>query len=286
MVRHAVGPRFATTARSLSWALVLLILPVSLVSASLGRKPTAHRPVDVLGGSGGGGTPEQAIPRDPYKSWTLFLVCNPDWLTPEKNRNLQDLYQRFHGLGRAIGDENATVWFSKPGTAVTAEHFADKVDVERSARFCKALHLLPSEGPFIAFFLTYPEPTEHIHDDGDIALGSMNAAQMAGLIGKMSNELLLQGRVTLAQRAPAKPELSAPGPRAPAAGPPMAPARPQPPPAGSLMARIVASALSVIQSDLRAFGCWTLKVKTPGIEGSFSPCKQGGACQATPTFTR
>ena len=51
-------------------------------------------------------TSEDEIPKDPRKSWSLFLVCNPSWLLPENSARLQNLRQQFDAFGEAIGPDH------------------------------------------------------------------------------------------------------------------------------------------------------------------------------------
>ena len=102
-------------------------------------------------------TTKQAIPKS-FKTYSLFLVCNPQWLDPAKNTGLLQLYRQFQSFGRAIGDDHAAVWFWKSNSY---EHndaaLAQIVDVERSVRFCQAWKLIPSEGPHLVITSTYPD---------------------------------------------------------------------------------------------------------------------------------
>ncbi len=87
------------------------------------------------------------IPRDHYKTWSLFLVCNPEWLAPEKSKDLYFLYRQFQSFGRTIGDDHLAVWFWIKQKSTDDPNLAENVDVERSIRICKALQLRPSSSP-------------------------------------------------------------------------------------------------------------------------------------------
>src|SRR6266581_8603865 len=74
--------------------------------------------VVVLGGSKTYGqdfaplyTPKTPIPKDPYKTWSLFLINNPQWVVAESNDKVKRLYDQFQAFGRAIGRYNVAVWF-------------------------------------------------------------------------------------------------------------------------------------------------------------------------------
>jgi len=34
----------------------------------------------------------EAIPRANYKSWSLFLVCKPDWIRPQRSADVKALF--------------------------------------------------------------------------------------------------------------------------------------------------------------------------------------------------
>lgn len=93
--------------------------------------------------------PVQPIPRSPYKTWSLFLINNPQWLVAESNEKIRRLYDQFEAFGKAIGPNHVAVWFW------SGEAQAD-VDVDRSARFCERLKLPPSGGPYILVTSDYP----------------------------------------------------------------------------------------------------------------------------------
>src|SRR6266850_2591568 len=70
------------------------------------------------------------IPRGNYKTWSLFLVCNPRWLASDKTHELYDLYSQFESFGDSIGPDNLAVWFWKRKVSVKSD-LAANVDVTR-----------------------------------------------------------------------------------------------------------------------------------------------------------
>ncbi len=94
-------------------------------------------------------SPAPQIPRGNYKTWSLFLICNPDWGAPEKSIDFANLYERFKSFGDAIGRDNLTVWFWKRQVPVNDPRLAENVDVARSADFCSAIRRPPSQGPYL-----------------------------------------------------------------------------------------------------------------------------------------
>src|ERR1700688_4091082 len=79
---------------------MLLILALLLATA-----PETHgqSAVEVIGR-------KEPIPLG-FKTYSLFLICNPVWLDPAKSAGLTELYQQFQAFGRSIGDDQAAVWF-------------------------------------------------------------------------------------------------------------------------------------------------------------------------------
>src|SRR5262245_25401364 len=93
-------------------------------------------------------SPTAQIPRGTYKTWSLFLICNPDWVAPEKSTDLANLYRRFKSFGDAIGRDNLAVWFWKHQAPESDPRLAENIDVARSAEFCGTIGRAPSQGPY------------------------------------------------------------------------------------------------------------------------------------------
>ena len=186
-----------------------------------------------------------------FKTYTLFLVCNPNWLAPEENQNLYNLYMGFESFGRAIGDDNLAVWFWKSGERHSSVRpFASFVDVERSVRFCQAWKLKPTSGPHIVFLSTYPDEN-HLSSglpkqSAVFALGAMKQSQISDLLGKLTDQLVLTGQVV--STAPADPQQLSPFVRL----------------------------LQAVRQDINGFGCaWTFKVNAGPASADMHAC-QGG----------
>ncbi len=135
------------------------------------------------------------IPRDHYKTWSLFLVCNPEWLAPAKSKDLYALYAQFQSFGRTIGDDHVAVWFWKAEKRVDDPNLAANVDVERSVRICQALKLKPSSSPHILVMASYPDESKLPTDFAVFELSKMTAPDIFSLLSKLTDQLVLQGRV-------------------------------------------------------------------------------------------
>lgn len=96
---------------------------------------------------------EVPIPQGHYKSWSIFIICNPSWLLPQNEQQLQELYDQFLAYGEAIGPDHAAIWFwsEKP-----RQPRQGKLDTARNAYFCARLELAPSKSPYLVFTTHYP----------------------------------------------------------------------------------------------------------------------------------
>ena len=140
-------------------------------------------------------TPTAQIPRAAFKTWSLFLICNPDWVAPEKSSDLANLYRRFKSFGDAIGRDNLAVWFWKRQVSVNDPRLAENVDVARSAEFCGALGRAPSQGPYLVITSAYPDVTAFPAERAIFELGGLQPVDLAKLLNSLTDQLLLQGRV-------------------------------------------------------------------------------------------
>jgi hypothetical protein len=192
---------------------------------------------------------KETIPKG-YKSYSLFLVCNPQWLDHRQGDKNSDqlfrLYQQFDNFGRTIGSDNVAVWFwVSKGSAKRTEARAEDVDVERSVRFCQAWHLKPSAGPHIVVTSTYPVELELSSglpkDSAVFELGNMESAQISKLLAKLTDELVEKGHV---QAVPEEPE-----------------------------ARWV-KLLGAVQQTINKFGCaWSFKIDAGPVKADLHSCK-------------
>lgn len=94
------------------------------------------------------------IPKNSYKSWSLFLISDPDWILAEGNDQLKDLYEQFIRFGDVIGREHLAVWFWSIDPRVNDLYRA--VDIMRARAFCLKLKLPPNEGPYVIITTEYP----------------------------------------------------------------------------------------------------------------------------------
>jgi hypothetical protein len=201
-------------------------------------------------------SPTAQIPRGTYKTWSLFLVCNPDWVAPEKSADLANLYRRFKSFGDAIGRENLAVWFWKRQAPVSDPRLAENVDVARSVEFCRALGRAPSQGPYLVVTAAYPNVAAFPTERAVFELGGLQPADLAKLLNALTDQLLLQGRVDAAMAA-------APGSTPLGSTPPVAP------PMSSLWIRLLEST----RQSIIGFGCKVkLQIDTGLLSAELREC--------------
>ncbi len=138
------------------------------------------------------GVAGEPIPKN-YKSWSLFVICNPDWLMVENEPKLSALYQRFRSFGQAIGPQHLVLWFWKRQPRIGNVR-AEDIDVDRNAAFCEKLALLPSKSPYVVVTRAYPDLNEpNLRPDILIELNKLPAADVGNLLNKLTDQLLVEG---------------------------------------------------------------------------------------------
>ena len=161
--------------------------------------------------------PTEKIPRDSFKTWSLFLICNPDWVTAERSRDVENLYWRFRAFGDAIGKENLAVWFWRQKTRTNDPRLAENIDIARSVEYCGVLGRKPSEGPYLVVTNAYPDLAAFPPERAIFELGGGDPAALAKLLNALTDQLLLEKKVDAARLAIEKK-----GPTPPTSPPPAA----------------------------------------------------------------
>lgn len=192
--------------------------------------------------------PSAAIPNN-FKTYSLFLVCNPEWLAPENSKGLYSLYLRYNSFGRTIGDDNLAVWFVKSEfKGDDDQELAKETDVERSVRFCKAWKLKPSEGPHIVVTSTYPNESNLSaglpKDSAVFGLGDMGPKEISALFIKLTDDLIEKGKLDKPTAVPKAPM--------------------------AFWVRL----LEVTQASINSFGClWSFKIEAGGVSANLHSCQ-------------
>jgi hypothetical protein len=167
----------------LAMLLLLVLLPLYGTNQPMPAMPKEVRP-------------DEAIPQEDYKSWSLFLICNPMWLLHENQERVRMLYERFKAFGEAIGPSHLAVWFWKgtPGTENPA--LPASVDADRSSQYCQRFGLLPSESPHVLVTTRYPDlatsPGDH-KGQVTLKLYGTDADDITILLAKLADQLVVEG---------------------------------------------------------------------------------------------
>ena len=135
---------------------------------------------------------KEPIPRESYKTWSIFLVTNQDWLIPENARQLRELYERSQAFGRVIGRDHLAVWFWRKDAPLHSETLAENIDVERAIAYCQKLGLKPSGGPYLLFTTTYPDESLAPSSYSYIEVGT-TASEIARLLNRLGDQLVTEG---------------------------------------------------------------------------------------------
>ena len=162
------------------------LLLIALILVFTPATPRAQDIAELVG-------PTTDIPQNSYRSWALFLVCNPDWVTERRSGDLANLYWAFKRFGDAIGPQNLAVWFWKEQMRVTDPRLGDNVNVARAAAYCAALRLTPSRGPFILITTDRPGVDSVPPAHGVFELGNLQPEQIEALLLKLT-DVLMTGR--------------------------------------------------------------------------------------------
>jgi hypothetical protein len=173
----------------------LLIVTILLAGSLLPQLATAQAPTPVFG--------DGPIPDRPFTTWSLFLMCNPEWLLGKQASTLREVFWAYRAFGRTSGSRHAAVWFltSKLGadpTSVAAD--PKNLDINRSVTYCQRFGLVSSEGPHIVVTTKHPDrwtPEVAVPSKtGDpmvvLALGGSAPDDIVELLKKLNDQVLAE----------------------------------------------------------------------------------------------
>ncbi len=125
-----------------------------------------------------------------YKSWSLFLICNPSWIVANGDEGIGKLLRAYEAFGQAIGPYNLAVgFFNSPNSAATIEN----TDIERMSTYCEKFGLVPSQTPQVVTTIRYPDDPDV--DAGGKVVANLNgdALDSARALTDLADELLKTG---------------------------------------------------------------------------------------------
>jgi hypothetical protein len=151
---------------------------------------------------------KEPIPRERYKTWSIFLVTNQRWLIPENARRLQQLYERSQAFGRVVGADHLAVWFWKKDAPWIPGTLAENVDVERAINLvqkldCQKVKCKPSCGPYLLFTTTYPDEAVGPAAYSLMQLGT-SAEEIERSLDRIGDQLVTEGVI----RSGASPQVA------------------------------------------------------------------------------
>ena len=141
-----------------------------------------------------------------YDSYSLFLLCNPEWLLNESLATVDQLKKQFEIYGRTLGRKHAAVWFWRQNSFFptqasekSPEYYKQSgtVDVtrlsnlSRSSEFCQKFHLPPSEGPYIVAITVHPDKIDESSNRVVISLKGLGSTEIASVLAIITDQILI-----------------------------------------------------------------------------------------------
>jgi hypothetical protein len=165
------------------WWLLAICIPLVVLSSPYTTGQALWEP----------GVKGEPIPKEGYRSWSLFLVCNPTWLLPENQEMVLNLYRQFKAFGSAIGPQHLAIWFWKRPPRWGAPDLPEDIDVERSSEYCAQYGLLPSKSPHVLVTTSYPDLAAPVGNYSTLELNGVPAKDITALLTKLADQLIVQG---------------------------------------------------------------------------------------------
>ncbi len=85
---------------------------------------------------------ESPVSGELLKSWSLFLITNPDWIRSDSTERIEDLYSDYEAFGRSIGPDHLSIWLWKDASISTGAG-GRVIDYDRAAAVCQLLRAYP-----------------------------------------------------------------------------------------------------------------------------------------------
>lgn len=116
-----------------------------------------------------------------FKSWTIFVVCRPDWVGD--NKSLSNLKENFFKFGTAIGKDNSAVWFDRAN---------GEYDFDVSAEICGSLKLDSSLSPYLITTTDWPQSASDIKKKIMVSFGKSDPETVNEIITVITTQVLTQ----------------------------------------------------------------------------------------------
>jgi hypothetical protein len=130
-----------------------------------------------------------------FKTYSLFLISNPEWLGPSSDGKIAGLYSAYKAFARAIGNEHAAVFFWKKEPAkkdgkLSGSDLAAQIDASRCTAYEKTLGLTISSSPHVVVTTKRPTPTTSLGDYVLLQLGDLSPESTDKLLTKLADGLV------------------------------------------------------------------------------------------------
>lgn len=138
---------------------------------------------------------EIARTRRPFRSWSLFLISNPGWLSPSGTDQIALLYEAYTGFARAIGKDHAAVFFWKKqpessGGKLVGADLAAQLDASRCAEYSTAFKLDISQSPHVIVTTQLPSPNTGLGHSLVLQLGGLQPSSAQQLLTLLAAQLV------------------------------------------------------------------------------------------------
>lgn len=137
----------------------------------------------------------------PIRTWSLFLICNPTWLSKDHRGDMATLFDKFQAFSAAIGPTNMAIWLIRRANLSAANPQNDPLDIDadRNEAFCRKFAILPSQTPAVLVTTTFDALKETPNlggaatsPPGDYAilrLNEMKPSDIEFILGKLTDQL-------------------------------------------------------------------------------------------------
>ena len=126
-----------------------------------------------------------------YESWSLFLICSHEWLLPENQDRIDNLYKQFIAFGDAIGPKHVAIWFRDQQSQTEPGRSEFYPNINRSISYCRKFELLPSNSPYVLLLTVHPDDIQpgKKYKRSIIELANASASDITTLLVGLSDEL-------------------------------------------------------------------------------------------------
>ena len=127
-----------------------------------------------------------------YKTWTLFLVNNPEWFLDRSKAGLVEFYKIYHAFGEVIGFANVAIWFTETledDTNSVPSKTALNYDALRAAEYCMHYGLAAEDSPHVIVTSHYPDLNASPTDFASISLGGLDQLRSRRLLTSLVKQI-------------------------------------------------------------------------------------------------